>query len=408
MPGKPYLKFSGQSQTLTIDWSQLISQVEFKAQKQSEMLAWVHLPKSKEHVLQVKAWLSRTKSFETLVVLGIGGSSLGGRAALDFLPSKKQVIFLDNIDGFHFETAIKALNLKKTHFLAISKSGGTSETLFQMAHILGVLKSKKLSFAKHLSVMTEDTANVMKGVSQELGLTEMKADPNVGGRFSVLSAVGLAPMAWAGVPVEKVLEGASWAQNQREMIAQICEFYFRSWNRANWISIFWIYCQGLKSFGAWLQQLWAESLAKAVNLHGHEAPRVSTPLPCLGATDQHSLLQQFVEGAPDKSFLFIRNSESEKSSAINKVFSEQLYMTKGKSVGSLLGIEATASETFLKEKGLLAERLTVLDHSPESIGALFYIFEMVVAVLGEALEINAFNQPGVEGVKKLTHELLQK
>lgn len=376
---------------------------QVRQNSQAPFMGWFHLPEQSEALKQSAAWLAKIpKSQKNLVVLGIGGSCLGAKCVYDFLKPQHQVVFCDNIDGYSFQKILNGLNLKQTHFLAISKSGETSETLFQVGHVLSLLKKKKLRANQHLSVITENKVNTLRKISAELDLPSLPMPENVGGRFSVLTNVGVAPLLWAKVDVKKLLIGARWAQTQQEMVAEMTRFYARTFQDEKWISVFWFYVDGLRTFGLWLEQLWAESLAKAVNLKNQPAPRASTPLSCIGATDQHSLLQQFQEGARDKSFLFIRCQESERSLKIQSPGSLNLNLVKGRSLGELLGIEARATQKVLENSNHLTASLMVESHKPESIGALLFLFEWLVASLGEFLEINAFNQPGVEAVKKVT------
>jgi glucose-6-phosphate isomerase len=380
-----------------------VDEVINRAKQNEPFMGWVCLPEDKQTLKDVQGWLKGLKKNQTtLCVLGIGGSCLGAKAVYDFLLPKKNILFFDNIDGHSFETRIDQLNFKNTHFLAISKSGETSETLFQLAHILEMLAGKKLKPKDHVSVITEDKPSTLKMIAAELSLQSLSVPLDVGGRFSVLSAVGLAPLLWAGVDVKKLLKGAQWAKGQKNLIASLCDFYLSSFRREEWISVFWAYVDGLKTFGLWIEQLWAESLAKAKSKDAGSAPRTSTPLSCIGATDQHSLLQQFTEGARDKSFLFLRCQESETSRKIKKPVSSKLFLAKNRSVGELLGIEASATQKILNDLNISTTRLVCKKHDAETIGALIFIFELLTATLGECLNVNAYDQPGVEAVKRVT------
>jgi glucose-6-phosphate isomerase len=251
-------------------------------------------------------------------------------------------------------------------------------------------------------VITEDKPSSLRTIAGEFEMRTLNVPFDVGGRFSVLSSVGLAPLAWAGVNIKQLLGGAAWAKEQKELIATLSDFYLRGFSRDEWISIFWFYVDGLKTFGLWLEQLWAESLGKAHNRRGGKAPRATTPITCVGATDQHSLLQQFTEGARDKHFMFVRSEESEKSRKIKKALSPKLTLTKGRSVGELLGIEAAATQKILDNLQISTCRLTIAKQDTKTIGAMLFLFELLIATLGECLDINAFDQPGVEAVKKVT------
>lgn len=385
----------------------LVESVLRKSAQNEPFLGWVDLPSQKTSLTQSRRWAKQVKKNQkTLIVLGIGGSCLGAKAVYDFVCPEGNVLFLDNIDGHRFEKELAKLNFKATHFMAISKSGETYETLFQLARVLELASKKRLKIKDHFTFVTETKPSRLFDIAQELDIPVLDVPKNVGGRFSVLCNVGLAPLAWSGVNIQQLLAGAQWAKEQKEMIARLSSFYLQSFKNENWISVFWMYVDGLKTFGLWIEQLWAESLGKKKAFDGSGAPRASTPLSCIGATDQHSLLQQFTEGARDKSFMFIRCDQSEKSPTIRSIPSQRLDVAKGQSVGKLLKTECEATEKVLSDLGIQTTQLRVLKYDAKSIGALLFLFEMLVATIGEGMAINAFDQPGVEAVKKITRENL--
>ncbi len=368
----------------------------------SAMTGWLKLPHETIHLKQSSAWAKSIKKTQNhLCVIGIGGSALGTQAIYDFLQPKRRVSFLSNVDGFEFERILSSFDLKKTHFLAVSKSGETSETLVQLAHILQLLQKKKKSIKDHVSVVTEDKPSSLRSLGIELRLRFLPVPLDVGGRFSVLSNVGLAPLVWAGVNVRQILEGAKSTLDSKSEIASLSDFYLKSFEDKLWISVFWIYCESLKTFGLWIEQLWSESLAKSKALNGKPAPQVSTPLICYGSNDQHSLLQQFVEGARDKSFLFIRNLESEKSQKITKIASAHLKLFGKKSVGEVLKLQVQATKLILTNCGIPTSEIKILDHRPQTIGKMIFFFELLVTTMATRIGINAYDQPGVEDVKKV-------
>ncbi|MBK9293130.1 MAG: hypothetical protein IPM57_01605 [Oligoflexia bacterium] len=368
-----------------------------KAKNKKSMMGWVDLPWSDEAYQQSNKWFKKIKKNQkTLCVFGIGGSCLGAKAIYDFLQPKKKILFFSNVDGTQFEKQLSKIKLKQTHFLFISKSGETSETLVQLAHVLALLNKTKLNLREHVSVITGLGSGKLDKIADKFKLLKLDVPKEVGGRFSVLSQVGIAPLLWAGVDIKKILAGAKQVLDYKEQVSALCDFYLKSFEKEKHISVFWFYCDALFTFGLWLSQLWSESLAKA------GGPEVSTPLICIGSNDQHSLLQQFNEGKKDKSFLFFRNLESEKSLKIKKVVVDELKLFENKSVGELLKILAQATKQVLKSKKMPVCELIVQDHSPQTIGALIYFFEVLVAVIAERINVNAYNQPGVEDGKRIT------
>lgn len=395
MNGK-FLKTTGLSSPQQVTRNALQS-VLLNAKNKKPMLGWVDLPWQSDAYKECQKWVKKVKkSQKTLCILGIGGSSLGAKAVYDFLAPKKEIIFLSNVDGYQFEKNMSKINLKNTHFLVISKSGETSETLIQFAHLEQAFKKTKLKIKDHVSVITEKKQGKLKSIADQLGLYCLDVPVDVGGRFSVFSQVGLAPLLWANIDVKKIFLGAKSVLDHKDLISSVCDFYLQSFNAKKTISVFWFYCDALQTFGLWLEQLWSESLAKA------NGPVVSTPLVCVGSNDQHSLLQQFNEGLSDKSYLFFRNLESEKSTKIKKTKLNELRIFENHSVGELLGLLAQATQQVLKNKSNPVFEMIVQDHGPQTIGALIYFFELVVATLGECLSVNAYNQPGVEEGKKIT------
>ena len=243
------------------------------------------------------------------------------------------------------------------------------------------------------------------------GVPSLEIPKDVGGRFSVLTPVGILPAAFYGLDVSALREGAAWALNQDDLIAQLTAQSLLSFKRDEWVTLFWAYADGLRDFGLWTQQLWAESLGKAKNRKGGEAPRASTPIPAIGSSDQHSILQQVMEGARDKFLWFLRVEASETNSTEGGVTLERnLFdcqaLMNGKTMGDLFGAMASATQSALEKQGVQSLTLTTQELNERSIGALFMILELVIGALGEALDINAFDQPGVEAGKILARKIL--
>ena len=163
----------------------------------------------------------------------------------------------------------------------------------------------------------------------------------------------------------------------------------------------------LRDFGLWTQQLWAESLGKAKTRNGDPAPRASTPLPALGSSDQHSILQQVMEGSRDKFLCFLRVAASEeKSQTLERNLFDCQTLMMGKSMGGLFSAMADATRQALESSGVQSLTLTAESLDERSMGALFMLFEITVATIGEVLGINAFDQPGVELGKRLARDIL--
>ncbi|HVK62361.1 MAG TPA: hypothetical protein VM432_12460 [Bdellovibrionales bacterium] len=347
-----------------------------------------------------------------LVVLGMGGSSLGGRAMLQALQKWENVHgveFIDNVDAERFWKWLKSRkDLQNTHWVIVSKSGNTIETLTMAELVDQHLRAsgfKKLSAVS--TVISENDDNPLVRWARKENVPCLEIPKDVGGRFSVLTPVGLFPASFYGIDLAQLREGAIWAFRQDELIAKLVAQSLMSFSREEWITLFWAYCDGLRDFGLWTQQLWAESLAKSQNRKGGKAPRVSTPMPAIGSSDQHSILQQVMEGARDKHIWFIRIQQSESDGpVIEKSLFDCQELMQQKSMGQLFGAMATATRDALSQQGVQSLTLEAERLDEQSVGALFMLLEMVVGSIGEALDIDAFNQPGVELGKKLARQIL--
>ncbi|MBX9767386.1 MAG: glucose-6-phosphate isomerase [Bdellovibrionales bacterium] len=352
------------------------------------------------------------QNFKQMVVLGIGGSSLGGRAILSALaPDQTQnLLFFENVDGFEFWRRLDQLkDLRVVHFVLVSKSGTTLETLTQASFVQEKLLEHGLDLKLQATVITEKRKNPLYdwAVDERIPVLEIPID--VGGRFSVLTPVGLLPTAFLGLDVLEMKKGAEWALAQKPLWCELAQLSLQSFRREEWITLFWTYSDRLRDFGLWIQQLWAESLGKAANRKGGKAPRASTPMPLVGANDQHSVQQQVMEGAPDKFTVFIRDLEAESfGRKLEQNLFPHLKYTEGKVIGALLAAEAQATARALKESGRHSATLQVDTLDERTLGAMFMGFELLTGLLGECLDINAFDQPGVELGKKLAKEILSR
>jgi glucose-6-phosphate isomerase len=352
-------------------------------------------------------WLSAQAS--DLVLIGIGGSSLGPQLLADLSDSRLRVHFADNVDPWQFEKISRSIgDWSKCYFLVISKSGSTLETLSTADLFQAELQKRNLNFAKQCVVVTEPRPNSLREWAQKQGVETLEIPVDVGGRFSILSPVGMALAAALGLSLDDLREGARLALEDRDKVATVAAEALESFRRDEWITFLWSYSSGLRYFGLWFQQLWAESLAKKVDRQGKPGPRVSTPMPAIGTCDQHSLLQQVMEGAKDKWVVQIRVKECESGgpSLRQSSFSALSWM-KTLKFGDILAAEAQATAQALRESGLSVRTMELSDLGPKSIGHLLMFWQLVVACIGEAIDIDAFDQPGVELGKRLAKEILK-
>ncbi len=353
--------------------------------------------------------------YETFCILGIGGSSLGAQAVIEALaPQKleeKKVVFFDNVDAKSFFRKLESLpNLKKTLWILISKSGGTVETLAQAEFLDLYLQEKiQIPLSKKSVVISEFKKSPLYDWAQKNQVPCLEVPQTIGGRFSVLSQVGLFLFSLLQFKNEALLKGAQKALENREMISEMASQFSMSFSRQETATYFLSYSDDLKYWGQWLQQLWAESLGKKLTIHGKPAPAMSLPYACRGASDQHSVLQQIAEGTQKKMVCLLRVHECEN---FGPKLKEQALLRdddlRGKNLGELLAAEASAIQAALNEAGVETMTFSTEKLNEESVGFLLMSFQLIVATLGLFYQIDPFNQPGVERGKVLTRLLLKK
>ncbi len=357
--------------------------------------------------------------FDTMIVLGIGGSALGTKAVLDAVsesvrPRRMRVHVADNVDPASFSALLASVDLARTCFNVISKSGGTSETLAQFLVVrdkLVALIGEK-NWPRHIVVTTDPEKGPLRALATRLGMRSLPVPPGVGGRFSVLTAVGLLPLAAAGIDIGLLLAGARHADtlcaqedpraNPAAMHASVLYLAMQE-KRCN-IHVLMPYSDGLLRFAEWYGQLWAESLGKARATDGSIVETGQTPVRALGATDQHSQVQLYVEGSRDKVVTFIRVADHDHDLKIpgRDGDAEELAFLSGHTMGELLNMEQQATELALADAGRPTSLITIERCDEGALGQLFHFFEVQTLITGGLLGVNALDQPGVEAGKRLT------
>lgn len=341
-----------------------------------------------------------------MILFGVGGSSLGPQFLADlYAQSDREVLVCDNVDPVYFERILtQAGDLQECLFLFISKSGSTIETLvsLQLLH-----ERLPRGWEKRALVISEPKTNPLTTWAKDHQVPVIPMPVDVGGRFSILTSVGMGPIIYLQQNPARFLKGAEWALRERNLTIELIAHSLASFERQEWVTLFWSYSSMLKFFNSWMIQLWAESLAKKTTKTGAPAPRVSTPWTAVGATDQHSLLQQVMDGARDKWVVLHRVKSLSQGLPLkgDSLFPHLSFM-KGKSVGQLFQAEAVAIGKALRHENINLLELELDDLSPESMGALLMTWQLVVAGLGTSLGIDPFNQPGVELGKRLALDIL--
>jgi glucose-6-phosphate isomerase len=350
--------------------------------------------------------------FTDIVLLGTGGSSLGGQLLCRFskLEDDIRIHFFDNIDPLTFKHFWEKNRLDHTLFLVVSKSGSTPETLTQalisISRMESIVNAEKLS--DHFIIITEPKSSPLKKLAERYGFMCIDHDQGIGGRFSGLSLVGLLPAMLMGVPVDRIIQGAKAVFN---------EFILQSENHAISESVglmqlvmeerkinqtvLMTYVDQLEPLGRWFRQLWAESLGKK--------GQGSTPINSVGTVDQHSQLQLYLDGPKDKLFTVITHPLNWVGDRVSTEISKSIgfdFMA-GRTMGQLMDAEQNATIQVLKENNCPTRVLDLSEVSPEVVGGLMVQFIIETILTADILGVNCFDQPAVERGKILTKQCLE-
>ena len=382
--------------------------------------AFFGLPFQAEHLEEARRWGERiTTGYEQLVVLGMGGSSLGGEMLIHCLGGSEppvEVRFLDNVDPERMEATLAGVHWSRACVLAVSKSGGTAETLAQLLTILPRLERAvgRPRVRDHLIALTENPDGALGRIADDIGAPIVR-HPAVGGRYSVLSPVGLIPGFAAGADVEGVVAGAR-AMAERCLAEGIVDNPAFRGGVAQYLlaergmtqSVQLPYYERLDKVTSWYRQLWAESLGK---LDAAGAHRGLTPVRAMGATDQHSQLQLYLQGPGDKQFtLFFADDLEHGGGRIPEGYAhlDAVAPLAGHTVGELLSAEFQATRETLARNGRPSRTLRFPALDATALGELIMLLETETVVVAELLGVDPFDQPAVEESKVLTREYLAR
>lgn len=368
------------------------------------------------------------KKADSFVVLGIGGSALGPLSVASALlhlhhnelPKEKRnapkLYVEDNVDPERMAALLDVLDLKTAYFNVITKSGETSETLSQFLILYAALKKAlgNEEAKKHIIVTTTIGKGTLYDVAHAEGFKIYGVGQGVGGRFSVLSSVGLVPFAALGLDVKAMLAGAAAAAKaaeeedvQKNPALLTAFLQVEAMKRGKNVSVLMPYADSLKFMADFYCQLWAESLGKAVDLKGKTVHTGQTPAKSLGVTDQHSQVQLYTEGPFDKVVTFLAVDEYRTTVVISDDKDVQACdFLKGHTLNELIDAERRATEFALKKANRMNFTVYLPNVCEETIGELLMYFMYQTAFAGALLGIDTFNQPGVEEGKKATFAML--
>lgn len=394
---------------------------EILSDRKANILGFYDLPES--DLMPITEYLAKLDPrFDTMVVLGIGGSALGNKAIYSALKTEgelpKKLYVYDNVDPIYLHEILQSINLETTVFNVITKSGTTAETMAGYMILVDLIKRKfPVDFQKRIIITTDCEKGFLRQVINQEGYQSFVVPDNVGGRFSVLTDVGLVSSAFTGVDIAALLKGAGDMRdncltpavfdNPAYLNGLIHFLYYRQGKN---ISVMMPYSNALYDFADWYRQLWAESLGKRHDTKGREVFVGQTPIKALGTTDQHSQVQLYTEGPNDKVFTFLTVESFKHDYTIPNLHPdrEEVSYLGNRKLSELLNAERFATEIALAKAGRPNCNLVFPQIDAYHLGQFIMLYEIQTVFTGKLLHINPLDQPGVEAGKIATYALMGK
>jgi len=416
--------FSARLQGASVQTSAFGTRVEelagrLKQESVSGLLPYLTMPYRQELERELPKVLESTRGCGHMLLLGIGGSALGARALQKaFFPAQDRpghagpwLWIADNIDADTLGAWMADLDPKDTAVVVISKSGGTIETMAQYFLVRRWLRAALgQDWKKHVVLITDEKAGQLRAEAQSENLPSLPVPDNLGGRYSVLSAVGLLPAAYLGMDWKALLRGAAAsyapllpAEISASALARHPAWHLAVWNRELMERgydelIFFSYIPLWNYFGAWFSQLWAESLGKE--------GKGSMPVPAVGVTDQHSVNQMFLDGPRNKGCLFLTCEGLDKGPAFGKETPAAWNWLADKRFGDLLQAEALGTRMALCKYQVPLVNIAMHKADEEGAGRIMGLCMSATILTGWLLDINPIDQPAVELGKRLANARL--
>ncbi len=341
------------------------------------------------------------KNYQKTVIIGVGGSSLGGKA-LCALKLQNKVDFIESIDPVKLWQYLENIDLKNTLFIVISKSGETIETICQTLIIIDLLKKNNFEITKNFIFITESVNSSIGRIATELKSQILFHNPKIGGRYSCFSIVGLLPALIVGLDIFKIREGANiilqdFLKNDDLMHSSLLQLNIYDNGFIN--NVMMPYIDDLKNYTDWYRQLQAESLGKN--------SLSFTPINSMGTVDQHSQLQLYLEGKKDKFFTFIVSATHSHDFLISDLNNCQTLFSN-KKLSQILAIEYQTTIQTLVDKFLPVRIFTINNLDEKTIGALMMQMFLETIIMGYSMKINPYDQPAVEIRKEMAKNILKK
>lgn len=405
---------------------------ELKEERAQGKLQFLDLPYHKDTVIEILETVDFVKEkFKNFVVMGIGGSALGNIAIhtalnhpfYNLLTERKRngfprIFVQDNIDPDKFSELLDIVKPGETLFNFITKSGTTVETMAQFLIITKLLRKKLgADYKDHIITTTDSEKGALRAITNQEGFKSFPIPAGVGGRYSVLTPVGLFSAAMSGADIDALLAGAAYMDKacqsdslwENPALMGAALYFLSHTKKGKNILVMMPYSDALGRVADWFCQLWAESLGKKFSLNKEVVHTGSTPVKAIGVVDQHSQLQLYMEGPFDKVITFVNIKRFINTVSIAKkddIVESDLHYLKGHSLNDLIKTEFESTRLALTEQKRPNCTLTLNELSAFTLGQLFYLLELQTAYAGKFYNVNAFDQPGVEAGKTNAYALL--
>ncbi len=362
-------------------------------------------------LLKSNTFLSSGK-ITNIAVIGIGGSSLGIKAIDSIMASKSDIKrslhFFENSDPIDISRKLKKLKKENTIFVVISKSGSTIETTSIFKTVISNFSLELEGADRERVIVITDKGSSLSKFANHYKITQFNIRDNVGGRFSVLSAVGVVPLGLAGYDTQSILTGAETFLNrffnhkENHLLEKACFLYEH--NEKQSINVLFSYASDLENFTKWYVQIWGESLGKLDNSN-HSVG--GTPIGLIGSVDQHSFLQLLIDGPRDKTVTFISIKDFQNSLKIPDItlkYIEKTNFVNNMSYNTLINAQCEATKESLKQSGVAVDSIVIEKIDEVNIGTIIIYYELLTSLVGAMLKINTYNQPGVDLGKEILYK----
>ncbi len=385
---------------------------------ESGQIGYYTLPTDSLQIVDAAKALEKSNSLlasgkiSDIAVIGIGGSSLGIKAIDSLMASKalssRKLHFFENSDPVNIAALMAKLTKEKTLFVVISKSGGTIETTSIFKTAIAHFELDLEGADRERVLVITDAGSSLSQFATHYDITQFAIPANVGGRFSVLSAVGMVPLTLAGMDTASLLAGANgfmtrfFERKEEHLLEKACFFYENNTQRS--INVLFSYANNLENFTKWYVQLWGESLGKIDTVKQHVG---CTPIGIIGAVDQHSFLQLLIEGPQDKTVTFISIEDFENDLRIPEISLKHIEKTdfiNGSSFNRLINAQCDATRASLIQSGVPSDGIKLDKISEANIGEMIVYYELLTSLVGAMLHVNTYDQPGVELGKVILYQ----